>query len=167
MHVLTAGLHVRCLSKSITTRCHVDGTCCASWLLLHSSFTNRPAPSGSPSSPTVTRKVTHTCKSDRITHTHTHSWMSLLPQRLNDATHCNKQKGPSTNISHWIQVMRALVPPPSECSSDSASYAESRSELRPPPHVYGSSLRGHHLSLTFLHLLLSMMTFDPFREQKE
>lgn len=31
----------------------------------------------------------------------------------------------------------------------------------------GSSLRGHHLSLTFLHLLLSMMTFDPFREQKE
>lgn len=54
-----------------------------------------------------------------------------------------------------------------ECGSCFISYAESRSELQPPWHLYGSSLHGHHLLLTLLRLLLSPMTPDPFGKQKE
>lgn len=155
-------VHTQCLSKSISTRRAVDGTRCASRLLLHSSFANKPASAGF-TSPFTDQLLTNVNLTNLLLH---------RDPDLSAVTEPAKRYNEIKLLAHTLCSCSHSRPCPSdsircECGSCFISYAESRSELQPPWHLYGSSLHGHHLLLTFLHLLLSPMTPDPFWKQKE
>lgn len=152
----------RCLSKSNSTRRADDGTRCASRLQLHSSFTNKPASAGF-TSPFTDHLLTNVNLTNVLLH---------RDLDLSAVTGLAKRYNEIKLLAHALRSCSDSRPCPSdsiryECGSCFISYAESRSELQPPWHLYGSSLHGHHLLLTFLRLLLSPMTPDPFCKQKE
>lgn len=117
----------RRLSKSISTHRAVDGTRCASRLLLNSSFTNKPASAGF-TSPFTDQLLTNVNLTNLLLH---------RDLDLSAVTELAKRYNEIKLLAHTLWSCSDSRPCSSdcirhECGSCFISYAESRSELQPP-----------------------------------